>query len=583
MNFRITNILPTAERSVKIEFRLFEITLFLTVTFFLFWSVFGFIVGYGFFIQTVYLSGLFIYSGIYYLQKREISFRALSLTYYYLVLFLLAISWLPSGGIKGAIPTFLAMVYLSGLLVLPLKDYLIFIIITFGIVLGLIVYEINYPDQAAPYLDYDLLIQDLAIATLVSLIIMGVCLFLFKRTYVEDRKELRKKNSELEKKKVSAESTDQAKTTFLATISHEMRTPLNGIVGITELLSKTKTNTEQEELIESLMYSSDILHGLVKDVLDITTIEAGKMKLQVGSFAVRDELKTLWNVFEKKISSNPNLEIKINFDQSLPEHLSGDLARIRQVLVNLLNNALKFTYKGSIVLDVKVAGLVGNVASIQFLVTDTGVGIPEDKQPYLFDTFYKGSEATGYEGTGLGLSIVEKLVKLMGGKVYFESIPQQGSKFHFTLPLGVVEKGDVSDFKQIVIPGLKELKVLIVEDVEINRLVAKKLLKSLGIETIAVAINGTQGVEEAKEKFYDIIFMDLQMPDISGFEASLQISKHFEDKEKKPIIIALTANAMKSSMEECYASGMSDYILKPIKSDIIKEVLMKYLNPKTES
>ncbi|MEP5162094.1 ATP-binding protein [Ekhidna sp.] len=583
MNFRITNILPTAERSVKIEFRLFEITLFLTVTFFLFWSVFGFIVGYGFFIQTVYLSGLFIYSGIYYLQKREISFRALSLTYYYLVLFLLAISWLPSGGIKGAIPTFLAMVYLSGLLVLPLKDYLVFIIITFGIVLGLIVYEINYPDQAAPYLDYDLLIQDLAIATLVSLIIMGVCLFLFKRTYVEDRKELRKKNSELEKKKVSAESTDQAKTTFLATISHEMRTPLNGIVGITELLSKTKTNTEQEELIESLMYSSDILHGLVKDVLDITTIEAGKMKLQVGSFAVRDELKTLWNVFEKKISSNPNLEIKINFDQSLPEHLSGDLARIRQVLVNLLNNALKFTYKGSIVLDVKVAGLVGNVASIQFLVTDTGVGIPEDKQPYLFDTFYKGSEATGYEGTGLGLSIVEKLVKLMGGKVYFESIPQQGSKFHFTLPLGVVEKGDVSDFKQIVIPGLKELKVLIVEDVEINRLVAKKLLKSLGIETIAVAINGTQGVEEAKEKFYDIIFMDLQMPDISGFEASLQISKHFEDKEKKPIIIALTANAMKSSMEECYASGMSDYILKPIKSDIIKEVLMKYLNPKTES
>lgn len=557
---------------------MFEITLALTVIVFLFWTIYGFIVGYEYFVQTVYTSGVFIYSSLYVLQKRGMNFRALTLIYYYLVLFLLGISWLPSGGIKAAIPTFLALVYLSGLLVLPLKDYLIFIIATFGLVLGLTLFEIQNPEFVGVYDDTMMLMQDLTIATLISLVIMGICLYAFKRTYLADRAELEKRNKELEKEKQNAESTDQAKTTFLATISHEMRTPLNGIVGMTELLCKTDINKEQNELIESLVYSSNILHGLISNVLDITTIEAGKLKLQIGTFAIKDELNGIGKVFEKKTSGNSNLEIKLELDDRLPEYLIGDMARIRQVLVNLMNNAIKFTYKGSITLKVGVLGQTGDVASVQFTIIDTGAGIPLDKQPHLFETFYKGTDSDGYEGTGLGLSIVEKLVTLMGGEIGFKSIPHEGSSFYFTLPLGISDQGEINDLDQIEVPGLNNLKILIVEDVEINRLVASKMLKSLNISEVDLAINGTEGVEKAQAKQYDIILMDLQMPDISGFEASKQITSFYAESLKQPTIIALTANAMKSSMEECLAAGMSDYLLKPIKTDTLKQVLIKHLN-----
>ncbi len=578
MNLRIKHILPATDRSIQIEKRLFETTLALTVLVFLFWSIYGFIIGYDLFIQSIYTGGVFIYSTLYFILKRSNTFRAISITYYYLILFLIGISWFPSGGIKAAIPTFLALVYLSGLLVLPLRDYLAFIIVTFGLVLGLTIYEINNPELAATYENAELLMQDLTIATLSSLVIMGICLYIFKRTFIDDRRELRKRNKELESEKRNAESTDRAKSTFLATISHEMRTPLNGIVGMTELLSNTNLDKEQRELIESLGYSSNILHGLISNVLDLTIIEAGKLQLTKNSFSSTDELNAIWKIFEKRAGNNPNLEIKLDVDPKLPQYLKGDISRIRQVLINLLNNAVKFTWKGSITLRVEVVGQTGDVISVRFSVQDTGAGIAEEKQPYLFETFYKASDRDGYEGSGLGLTIVQRLVSLMGGHVQFESEPKKGSNFYFTLPLGIAHEDDLASFDKIEVPGMDELKVLIVEDIEINRLVANKILKTLNISNVDLAINGTEGVEKATSKFYDIIFMDLQMPDISGFEASKRISEHYKGELHKPVIIALTANALKKSKEECLAVGMSDYLLKPIKSETIKQVLMKYLN-----
>lgn len=576
MNFPIKHILPTTDRSVKIELRLFEIILILTIAVFTFWTIYGFIVGYEYFVQTVYTSGIFIYSIIYVLQKKGIAFRKLSITYYYLALLLIGISWFPAGGITTAIPTFLALVYLSGLLVLPLRDFLVFIVVTFTMVLGLIIYEHINPELAAPYPDNGLLMQDMAISTLTSLAIMGVCMYIFKRTYIDDRRLLRQKNAELEKEKRKAESTDQAKSTFLATISHEMRTPLNGIVGMTELLSNTEVSKEQEDLIESLNYSSNILHGLISNVLDITTIEAGRLELSMSTFSLAEELHAIWKVFEKKTVSNPNLEVKLNIDENLPEYVTGDVSRIRQVLVNLMNNATKFTWKGSITLDVHVVGQTGDVCSIEFSIKDTGAGISAEKQIHLFETFYKASDQAGYEGSGLGLAIVEKLVKLMGGKIAFESKPNEGSNFHFTLPLGISSEHADKSFEPISVSGLEELRILIVEDVEINRMVATKMLKKMNISDVDLAFNGQEGVQKAKEKFYDIILMDLQMPDISGFEATKQITEFYREKENKPIIIALTANAMKSSVDDGRKVGMSDYLLKPIKTETLKQVLMKY-------
>ena len=573
----LNHILPNTDKSKRIEHRLFEISLFMSIIVFLFWSTYGFIVQYGVFVQSIYVSGVFIFGTLYAIQKQGKHFRVLSLINYYLLLFMLGIAWLPSGGVRAAIPEYIALIFISGLLVLPIRDFLIFILMTFGMVLMLTVYEIYYPDAAATYDSTDLLLQDLTISTLAMLVIAGISLFIFKRAYIADRRELRKKNKELGVEKQKAETTDEAKTTFLATVSHEMRTPLNGIVGMIELLSKTNLDQEQKELLKSLTYSGNILHGLISNVLDITTIEAGKLDLDVKAFEIRKELNSLREMFEKKIVDKPDVKISLKIDDQIPDIIIGDLARIRQILVNLLNNSLKFTRKGSVSLEATSENLMGGLLSIKFTVSDTGVGIRAEKQKHLFETFYKASDTDGYEGTGLGLAIVQRLVSLMGGKISFESEEGVGSEFSVTLPLGVGEASEPEGMEKIALQGLDKLRVLVVEDIEINRMVAKKLLNSIGVEQIEMAVNGNTGVSKATQDFYDIIFMDLQMPDISGFEASNQIKDFYLDKDDKPIIIALTANAMKNSMDECYKVGMSDYILKPVRSEMLKEVLMKYI------
>ncbi len=544
---------------------------------FLFWSIYGFVVKYEAFVQSVYVSGVFIFGILYTFQKRDKYFRFLSLITYYLMLLMLGIAWLPSGGVRAAIPEYIALIFISGLLVLPIKDFLIFILATFGMVLGLTLYEMNFPDAAAPYTSEELLLQDLSISTLAMLIIAGISLFIFKRSYIDDRRELRRKNKELGYEKQKAETTDEAKTTFLATVSHEMRTPLNGIVGMIELLSKTNLDQEQKELLKSLTYSGNILQGLISNVLDITTIEAGKLDLDAKAFDIRKELNSLREMFEKRLLNKPEVALSLKVDDQIPKILIGDLARIRQILINLLNNSIKFTRKGSISLEVTSSNILGGLLSMKFEVSDTGVGIRKEKQKHLFETFYKASDSEGYEGTGLGLAIVKRLVSLMGGKISFESEEGVGSKFNVTLPLGIGEATEPEGMEKVSMQGLDKLRVLVVEDIEINRLVAKKLLKSIGVEQIEMAVNGNTGVSKASQDFYDIIFMDLQMPDISGFEASKQITEYYSDKAEKPIIIALTANAMKNSMDECYEVGMSDYVLKPVRSEMLKEVLLKYM------
>ena len=550
----------------------------MTIVVSLFWAVYGFFVQFEPFLQSIYLTCAFVFGILYFLHKRTKRFRVLSLISYYLLLLTLGIAWVPSGGVRAAIPEYAAVILISGLLVLPIKDFLIFIIVTFSLVLGLTTYEIHFPEAASTYDSVGLLLQDLTISTLVMLVITGISLFIFKKAYIQDRRELRKKNKELGLEKQKAETTDEAKTTFLATVSHEMRTPLNGIVGMIELLSKTNLDKEQKELLKSLTYSGNILHGLISNVLDITTIEAGKLNLDVKAFDVRKELNSLTEMFQKRVNERPELDITLTIDDQMPKILIGDLVRIRQILVNLLNNSYKFTRKGSVSLNATCSNIMGGLLSVKFTVSDTGAGIREEKQKHLFETFYKASDSDGYEGTGLGLAIVKRLVSLMGGSVSFESQEGVGSKFYVTLPLGIGEEPESEGLEKVSFQGLDKLKILVVEDIEINRMVAKKLLQSIGVNQIEMAVNGNSGVSKATQDTYDIIFMDLQMPDISGFEASKQITEFYQGHSEKPIIIALTANAMRNSMDECYEVGMSDYLLKPVRSEMLKEVLLKHVS-----
>ncbi len=576
---KFKDLFPATDHRVRIEFRLFEVTLLLTVMVFLFWSVYGFFVGYSFAIQTVYVGGLIIYSGFYYAYKKGVSFNLLATLYYLIGFSMLAYSWLPSGGFSGAIMSMFVLLYVSGLLILPLRAYLIFITSLIVLVILFAVIELNDPEAAIPYPDKPSLIKDLAIAYLIMLSIIGLALFIFKRAFIRDRRTLNDTIEELALEKEKAEAADRAKTQFLAMISHEMRTPLNGIVGITELLQETRLDESQEELLKNLSYSSSVLHSLISDVLDLTLIEDGKLMLQDLEIRVQKELNNLIEMLRPRLSEKKK-EIRIEYlhDDQIPKILTGDLHRIRQVLINLINNAIKFTNEGYIKVESKLLERKKGICTVQFVVTDTGIGISEDHKEKLFNKFFRAESGYEIEGTGLGLSISKTIAELMGGEIGFDSEKGKGSEFRFTIPLteGQQQPKATEQATASFEDKLTGLKVLIAEDVKVNQLVITKMLQRIGVKDIDIAENGQQAVDMALAESYDFIFMDVQMPVLDGIEASRKILSSVEHAEE-PIIIAVTANAMIEDLRACKKAGMQDFISKPFTSEILTNIFYKYV------
>jgi CheY-like chemotaxis protein len=388
---------------------------------------------------------------------------------------------------------------------------------------------------------------------------------------ITDRIEL---ENDLHEAKKIAEKNAKMKDLFLSNMSHEIRTPMNAITGFGRLLASTKLDNEQAEYTNSINIASTNLLNIINDILDFSKIESGQIVMEHIKFSLKEQIQNVRKIltFNAQIK---NLEFKYYFDEKLPDMVMGDPTRLNQVMVNLLNNAIKFTEEGFVELRVEVVKKLENKTEVKFEINDSGIGIAPDKLEVIFDRFTQANTNTTrkYGGTGLGLSISKSLAELLGGELIVASEEGKGSTFSFNLLFENPMEAEESEIK-LVEPetGLYDTKILLVEDNLLNQKLALRVLQKRGF-LADLAENGAEAVEILKTKTYDLILMDLQMPEMDGYQATTYIRN--EMKLQTPII-AMTAHSIVGEKAKCLDIGMNDYLPKPFDPNLLHSKILEY-------
>jgi PAS domain S-box-containing protein len=394
--------------------------------------------------------------------------------------------------------------------------------------------------------------------------------------------ELIEAKSTAERERQIAENAVKAKQQFLSNMSHEIRTPMNAIIGFTKVVLKTNLSEKQKEYLDAIKISGDALIVLINDILDLAKVDAGKMTFDNAPFKMASSISAMLHLFETKIQEK-NIQLVKVYDAAIPEIVLGDAVRLHQIILNLVGNAVKFTTHGTITVSVALIKETTEKVSIRFAVKDTGIGIAANKLGNIFDDFQQATSGTSriYGGTGLGLAIVKQLVEAQGGTISVESIIGEGSSFSFVLdfPKTALKTGSESEIQEKPEIVFKNVKILVVEDITLNQLLMKTVLEDFGFE-VNIAGNGKIAIDKLKQSEYDVILMDLQMPEMNGFEATRYIRTQLNSLVP---IIALTADVTTVDVQKCREAGMNDYISKPIDEKIVYSKIMKYLKmPETK-
>ncbi|CAN5490825.1 hypothetical protein BH11BAC3_BH11BAC3_17080 [soil metagenome] len=395
-----------------------------------------------------------------------------------------------------------------------------------------------------------------------------------------------RKNAELEIRKAKNDADDARKTQeqFLANMSHEIRTPMNGVIGMTQLLGATNLNIEQREYVETIKESADNLMVVINDILDLTKIVAGKVTIDSVDYAIADVVKNAIQITRFKAEEKA-ISLKSVIDKNIHPVLLGDPFRLNQVLVNLIGNAIKFTEEGEVNLHVNLLQEDEDNVSLEFVVQDTGIGIDENKLGLVFEQFTQASSETTrrFGGSGLGLTITRQLIELQGGSINVKSTIGVGSKFTFYLTIKKGNSDLQNSLNKTTAPvrqnALAGIKILLAEDNLINQNVAVKILTIEGAEVV-VANNGLEAIEMLRQHQYDVVLMDIQMPQMDGYETTRFIRSKMEAPACNSRIIAITASALISEKERCLSAGMDDYITKPFQA---KDLFDKILGQMAES